>query len=223
MIDLPDTDFEKIQENKFNMEEFIFTYRYPLIFVLLGALLITLGLFFLRKGTSDNFQGVEVLESGLDGLSDDSNVVVEVSGAVEKPGVYSLEKNSRIEDALISAGGISADANRDWMEKALNRAAKIVDGQKIYIPKEDEQSNTLSANNSGGVQSGSSNFSVPGEGLVNINTASQKELESLGGIGPVYGSNIIEHRPYSSLQELVSKGAIKQYVLEKIKDSISVF
>ena len=52
----------------------------------------------------------------------------------EKPGVYRLSQDDRIDDALIVAGGVSASADREWMEKFLNRAAKLSDGQKIYIP-----------------------------------------------------------------------------------------
>ena len=59
-------------------------------------------------------------------------------------------------------------------------------------------------------------------GLININTASQSELEKLTGIGPVYAQKMIEHRPYSTKEELVSKGVISQKVLEKIKESISL-
>jgi competence protein ComEA len=58
--------------------------------------------------------------------------------------------------------------------------------------------------------------------LVSVNTSSQSELEKLNGIGPVYATNIIEHRPYSDIQELVSKGAISQKVLDKIKNDISL-
>jgi len=58
---------------------------------------------------------------------------------------------------------------------------------------------------------------------MNINTVSLQTLDSLPGIGPVYAQNIIEHRPYSDVQELVSKGAIKQSLYDKIKNLISVY
>ena len=59
--------------------------------------------------------------------------------------------------------------------------------------------------------------------MVNINTATLKELDTLPGIGPVYGQNIIEHRPYSTVEELLSKAVLKKNVYEKIKDKVSVY
>lgn len=210
------------EEKRFDFDEFVFKYRFPLIFVLIGAILISFGVFLIKKNNQGEFKGVEVLESTTETESNDLKVIVEVAGAVEKPGVYSLENNSRVEDLLIASGGISANADRNWMEKSLNRASKLVDGQKIYIPRKGEQLDVLSATNNGVYQNTSSNFLTEGSGLININSATQKELESLSGIGPVYAQNIIEHRPYSTIEELVSKGALKQYVFEKIKDKVSI-
>jgi len=59
--------------------------------------------------------------------------------------------------------------------------------------------------------------------LTNVNSANQSELEDLTGIGPVYAQSIIEHRPYSNVEELVSKGALKKSVFEKIKDSVTAY
>ncbi len=75
---------------------------------------------------------VEVLDSNTSSLEEVSEIVVEVSGAVESPGVFSFSSGAWIEDALIASGGVSANADRIWMEKYLNRAAKIIDGQNLY-------------------------------------------------------------------------------------------
>mgnify|MGYP002623796387 FL=1 len=206
----------------FRFQDFILKHKYETAFLLIGIILTGFGVLFAKGGMNGQSQRVEVLENAT--VSENGQeIVVEIAGAVESPGVYKLPSDSRIEDALIAAGGISVNADREWMEKALNRAAKIIDGQKLYIPRVGEQLDTLSANTTGGNQTVSSNFGGQGSGLVNINTASQKELESLNGIGPVYAQNIIEHRPYSTTQELVSKGAIKQFVFEKIKDDIAIY
>ena len=61
------------------------------------------------------------------------------------------------------------------------------------------------------------------EKLININTASQKELESLWGIGPVYAQNIIEHRPYSKVDELIEKKILKTNVYDRNKDTLTVY
>jgi competence protein ComEA len=215
-----------------NISNFVFRNRYLILLVLLGLVLIGLGLLVFKSSgfSSDKVEILSSEEKGTEELQKEKEIVVEISGAVIAPGVYKLAGDSRVEDLLIAAGGITPDADRDWMEKVLNRAAKLVDTQKIYIPTINEtkqdpnyQPNVLSAKNTGDYQTGSSDFSAQGSGVVNINTASQNQLESLPGIGPVYAQNIIEHRPYSTVEELVSKGAIGKTLLEKIKNDLSVY
>jgi competence protein ComEA len=222
MLPGPD-DSELETKSSINWEDLLYKFRFQIIIALTGAILIGFGLLVFKNAADVDKSGVEVLETSTGAQDESLEVVVEIAGAVERPGVYKLSNDSRIEDVLIKAGGINADADRNWMERSLNRAAKIVDGQKIYIPRYDEQSTVLSANNSGGYQTGSSNFSGQNSGLINVNTASQKELESLWGIGPVYAQNIIEHRPYSSVEELLEKGIIKTNVYERNKDLLTVY
>lgn len=74
----------------------------------------------------------------------------------------------------------------------------------------------------GGVTLGQSAVGGSSGGLTNINTATLSELDKLPGIGPVYGQRIIDNRIYSSMEELVSKGAITQSVFEKIKNLITL-
>ena len=214
------------EENGFNIdwEELLLKYRYQILLLLIGTILIGLGVFLFKNKDSLRSSSVEVLESSTDieGI-DSGEVVIEVSGAVETPGVYKLSINARVEDALIAAGGISADADRNWMEKTLNRAAKIIDGQKIYIPRINEQISGMSASNVAGYQSASSVGGSDFTKTVNVNTASQKELESLWGIGPVTAQNIIEQRPYSSVEELLNKKILKTNVYETNKDKLSVY
>ncbi|MBU0572410.1 ComEA family DNA-binding protein [Patescibacteria group bacterium] len=214
------------EENGFNIdwEGILLKYRYQILLLLVGVILIGLGVFLFKNKDSLYSSSVEVLESSTDVEGNNSGeVVIEVSGAVETPGVYKLSVNARVEDALIAAGGISADADRDWMEKTLNRAAKILDGQKIYIPRVNEQINGSSANSVAGYQSVSSVGESSITKMVNVNTASQKELESLWGIGPVTAQNIIEQRPYSSVEELLNKKILKTNVYETNKDKLSIY
>lgn len=183
------------------------SYRKILLICLVGLVLIGLGVLFLKAGNLSGTK-VEILNSTKEGEGAFSEIVVEVSGQVEKPGVYKLPFGSRVEDALILSGGLSSSADRVWVEKSLNRAAKLIDGQKLYIP-----------------QKGTSNLSNTGNtsNLININTADAKTLDTLPGIGQVYGQSIIEHRPYSNIEELLSKGVLKTGVYEKIKDKITVY
>lgn len=222
-IDLGDSDGrKKDKKKKFDFEEFIFDYRVPITLILLGAILIGAGVLYAKDRYISNQDKIEVIEGTTEAQTQGSELVVEISGAIEKPGVYKLQNGSRIEDLLIASGGLSGDADRDWVGKTINRASKLTDGQKVYI-KANEHSDISSAKISEG-SNGSADVRGSGiETLVNINTASTKELEDLPGIGPVYAQSIIEHRPYSSVEELLSKDALKKSVYEKIKSSVGVY
>ena len=69
-------------------------------------------------------------------------VMVDVAGAVEKPGLYKLTSGSRIGDALVMAGGLSAAADREWVAKSINLAEVLKDGGKVYIPVKQEITST---------------------------------------------------------------------------------
>ncbi|MFV1917001.1 MAG: helix-hairpin-helix domain-containing protein [Patescibacteria group bacterium] len=209
------------KKKEFNFDEFIYKYRWTASLLLLGVILLGFGAFFAKESNNLSSTTVEVLDASSERKETIAEVVVEVSGAVESPGVYKLPSNARIEDALIAAGGVSVDSDREWMEKFLNRAAKIIDGQKIYIPRINEI-----AENGTGLRSGRTSGperGVVGENAININTATQNELESLWGIGPVYAQNIIEQRPYSSVKELLTRKIIKSNVYERNKDKLTVY
>lgn len=148
-----------------------------------------------------------------------SEIIVDVAGAVEKPGVYKLPGGSRIGDALVMAGGLAEGADRNWVAKTINLAEMVKDGGKVFIPeKRITERETPSQSSGEGVTLGSQNSK-----LININTASLGELDGLSGIGEVRAKAIIANRPYGNTEELVSKAKIPQSVYEKIKDQISIY
>lgn len=142
-------------------------------------------------------------------------IMVDVEGAVQKPGVYKVSDTSRIQDALIAAGGISAQADRDYMAKTINLAATLSDGQKVYIPAQGEES-------SGSVQS-TTNTSSSVTGLININTASASDLDTLPSVGAVTAQKIIAGRPYQQVSDLQDKKIVNSSTYTKIKDLVSVY
>jgi competence protein ComEA len=148
--------------------------------------------------------------------SNTKEIMVDVGGAVVSPGVYSLPQDSRIKDALIAAGGLSSTADRDWIAKNLNLAAKVIDAGKLYIPFTGENIRSASSYSSMG------NSSVM-SGLININSASEKELDSLSGIGPVTAQKIINGRPFQAVEDLLSKKIVSSKVFEQIKNKITVY
>lgn len=159
--------------------------------------------------------------SGVKGAStakeNTTKISIDIEGAVISPGVYELNSSARIKDALAAAGGLSEKADRDYVSKALNLAQKLADGVKIYIPSIGEKIEASVSNVS--TVTNSSNPS----GSININSASQSQLEALPGIGPVTAGKIINGRPYTDINELLSRKIVGSSVFSKIKDSISVY
>lgn len=143
-------------------------------------------------------------------------IFIDIEGAVVKPGLYKLPQGSRIQDGLVAAGGLSAQADREYIAKNLNLAIKLTDGAKIYVPSIGEAVNDTSVLNTS-TQVG--NVS----GLININSGSQTQLESLPGIGPVTAQKIIAGRPYSSVEEVLSKKIVGNKVFGQIKDKVTVY
>lgn len=168
------------------MKDKIDQFKIPIGLALVGLVLIMGGLIASEATKPKVEYPKESLVSGTKQIS------VDVSGAVIKPGVYQLEENSRVEDAIAAAGGFAENANGEYISRNLNMALKLSDSMKIYIPIAGEQY-------SGGVSS------VAGiKSQVNINTGTQAELEALSGIGPVTAAKIISGRPYSKIEDLLT-------------------
>jgi competence protein ComEA len=143
------------------------------------------------------------------------SIVVDIEGAVTKPGVYTLPADARVQDSLIAAGGLSSDADRKGIAKLFNMAAKLTDGGKLYFPFVGESVQTASVGTTGQVAGASTS-------IVNLNTASEAELDGLPGIGQVTAQKIITNRPYQTVDELTSKKVVTASVFAKIKDLVSV-
>jgi competence protein ComEA len=144
------------------------------------------------------------------------NVIqVDIEGEVVVPGVYKLADNSIIKDALVMSQGLSADADRVWLAKNLNLAAKLFDGAKVYIPKIGESAVSVTSSDSKNV--------INSQALININTANSDSLDSLSGVGPATVAKIVNGRPYTNIKDLLDKKVISAKVFDEIKDKISVY
>jgi competence protein ComEA len=196
--------------------------RNLLVIALAGIILIGFGVLYFKSGGGFSPAKVEVLTGNVASESGQT-ITTEIAGEVIAPGVYKLSAGARVEDLLVKGGGLTASADRDWTDKYLNRAAKLTDGQKVYIPKVGEQTLGESAKNNRVYQSGSLQNSSDSNKQINVNSASLTELDSLPGIGQVYGQKIIDHRPYSKVEELLSKNVLKPSVYNKIKDLVTVY
>ena len=145
-------------------------------------------------------------------------VMVHVAGAVTRPGVLELAVGARVIDAVEGAGGALPEAHLDQ----LNLAAKVADGERVYVPRIGELSVTpadggASANDPGG---------GAGNGLLNLNTANQAQLEELPGIGPVLATAILEERErrggFRSVNELRDVRGIGEKRFQDLRDQVTV-
>ena len=157
-------------------------------------------------------------------------IVVDVDGAVAHPGLYKLPPDSRVQAALAAAGGLSpqADAHR------INRAAKLHDGQKLYVLSQGESTPPLAASSGQGcegqactsTEGGVAGSDPEGQGLVNINTANATQLTQLPGVGPAIAQKIIDYRtangPFTSVDDLTKVPGIGAAKLAQIKSHARV-
>lgn len=157
-------------------------------------------------------------------------IVVDVDGAVAHPGLYKLPPDSRVQAALAAAGGLSpqADAHR------INRAAKLHDGQKLYVLSQGESTPPLAVSSGQGcegqactsAEGGVAGSDPEGQGLVNINTANATQLIQLPGVGPAIAQKIIDYRtangPFTSVDDLTKVPGIGAAKLAQIKSHARV-
>jgi competence protein ComEA len=145
-------------------------------------------------------------------------VVVHVAGWVRRPGVYELTEGRRVIDAIELAGGARPGADLG----GLNLAAVLTDAQQVVVPKEGATAG-FPATGTSGVPSSSAS---PVEALVNVNTATPGELETLPGIGEVLAGAIVayreEHGPFSSVNQLLDVSGIGEVTLEEIRELVTI-
>lgn len=167
--------------------------------------------------------------SGGDAASS-GQIVVDVDGAVAHPGLYKLPPGSRVQAALAAAGGLSpqADVHR------INRAAKLHDGQKLYVLSQGESTPPQAASSGQGcegqactsAEGGVAGSDAEGQGLVNINTANAVQLTQLPGVGPAIAQKIIDYRTangtFTSVDDLTKVPGIGAAKLAQIKSHAHV-
>ena len=145
-------------------------------------------------------------------------LVVDVAGAVARPGVYTLPADSRVQDAIQAAGGTLPDADT----RSLNLAELLQDGMRVLVPTRPPPTFTPDPEATVPVRMAPSVILFP----ININTATQAELESLPEIGPVTAQKIIAYReahgPFATIEEIMDVPGIGPKTFEQIKDLITV-
>ena len=170
-------------------------------------------------GSSSLQAEAEDEDSGSDtGETTSGMLCVYVCGAVNNSGVYYLEAGSRVHEAVEMAGGFTQDAAEEY----INLAQELEDGQQVYIPTlEEALEQGLSAGSSA-----SSSGTDSSDGLININTATSEQLQTLSGIGESKAAAIISYREengdFGSIEDIKNVSGIGDSTYEKIKDYITV-
>lgn len=173
--------------------------------IILGALLVLAGVggfryadFLLRDTAGADSPGLRAVQD------EGSLIAVHVKGAVEEPGLYWLAPDSRVDDAVQAAGGALAEADLD----NVNLAAFVSDGSQLYVPFAGESEDAVS-------------------GPLNINTATEAQLEALDGIGETKARAIVEYREshgdFASVEQLTRVDGIGDATLDKIREQICVY
>ncbi|HYD34810.1 MAG TPA: SLBB domain-containing protein [Vitreimonas sp.] len=140
---------------------------------------------------------------------------VDVSGAVQRPGVYELEIGARVAQLIYQAGGFSSQADTGYVAEKLNLSTKLTDGEKFFIPFLEEKSLTTSAEPH-------ASLSKTVGGAVSINSATLDELDALPGIGEKRAQTIIDHRPYTDVNQLLSNEVVTEGIFNDIKNIITL-
>lgn len=173
-----------------------------------------------KANTVIDFSSLEASES--------KEIAVDISGAVETPGLVTLESGSRLSDAIEKVGGLREDSASLWVSQKMNLSEILEDSKKVYIPFEWE----LVANeivvsrliyDEGQVSTDKKETATTSKEntLINVNTAGVEELVSLKGVGEAYAQKIINNRPYASYDEFLEKSGIPESTANNAKDLIS--
>ena len=181
---------------------------------IVAVLVVAISALFVTRGSS---QEVIAAPIEFDAPAISQTLIIDVAGAVKKPGVYNLPTNSRVVDAIRMAGGlrISADTSD------INQARLLKDGEQIYV-----YPNSPSSSYSTGGSTRAKRAPVRTSRPVAINRATAKEFESLDGIGPVLASRIVSYRKangaFTAIEDLKKVPGIGEITFAKFKEKLRV-
>lgn len=215
-----------------------FNKKQKIILGVIGAIIVGFIYYYVYAKEGDNNiqlnleNNVEIEEEQKQEEYSDDIILVHVSGAVNKEGIVELKVNSRISDAINKAGGVKEEANIE----DINLAYKLEDGMKIHIPtkqeKESQENHTNTTKETIITSSGELKEQEEIEKIsqkntkVNINTATQTQLETLPTIGPSTAMKIITYRKengkFSKIEDIKQVSGIGDSKYNKIKDLIVV-
>lgn len=203
-----------------------------IIYILISTLII--GIYYLFTKKEEYVENTNIIMISKENIEDEKNIenkenieknnkiIIYVTGAVKNEGIYEIEENSRIADSIKIAGGLKEDANIE----NINLAYVLEDGMKIHIPSISENINEIQDNTNEYItkENGDTKSSKNSNEKININTATQTELETLPGIGPSTALKILDYRKengkFNTIEDIKKVNGIGESKFSKIKDLI---
>ncbi|HEM4129748.1 TPA: helix-hairpin-helix domain-containing protein [Streptococcus suis] len=211
--------------------EILKEYKWQIALPAAAGLLMTTFLIFSQPAKSDqtgltDFPQIEQTSSSQEQLEEvsaeeseePSQLVIDVKGAVEKPGLYTLEVGSRVNDAVEAAGGLTSQAD----PKSINLAQKLSDEAVVYVASKDENISVVASTTASSAMSQDEKSTS----LVNLNTATEADLQTISGIGAKRASDIIAYREanggFKSVDDLNNVSGIGDKTMESIRPYVTV-
>ncbi|HEM3529555.1 TPA: helix-hairpin-helix domain-containing protein [Streptococcus suis] len=211
--------------------EMLKEYKWQIALPAVAGLLLTTFLIFSQPAKSDqtgltDFPQTEqtssrselVEETSTEVSEEPSQLVVDVKGAVAKPGLYTLEADARVNDAVEAAGGLTSQAD----PKSINLAQKLSDEAVVYVASKDENISVVASTTASSAMS----QEEKNTNLVNLNTATEADLQTISGIGAKRATDIIAYREanggFKSVDDLNNVSGIGDKTMESIRPYVTV-
>lgn len=198
------------------------------IIIIISGIIYGVFNYFTQNKNKENLENISqdiIINNQTENITEENNnqekIVIHITGAICNEGIYELEENSRIVDAVKIAGGLKEEADL----KQINLAYVLEDGMKINIPSKNESRNEASNNTENYTTKENLNSSNNAKtSKVNINSATQTELETLPGIGPSTALKIINYRKekgkFNKIEDIKNVNGIGESKFNKIKEFI---
>ena len=200
------------------------------IIIIISGIIYGVFNYFTQNKNKENLENISqdiIINNQTENITEENNnqekIVIHITGAICNEGIYELEENSRIADAVKMTGGLKEDADL----KQINLAYVLEDGMKINIPSKNENINEDSNNTESYITKENLNSSNNTKiSKVNINNATQTELETLPGIGPSTALKIINYRKekgkFNKIEDIKNVNGIGENKFNKIKEFIKI-
>ncbi|MHB9761273.1 helix-hairpin-helix domain-containing protein [Streptococcus suis] len=210
--------------------EMLKEYKWQIALPAVAGLLLTTFLIFSQPAKSDQTGLIDfpqseqtsnsselVEETSTEVSEESSQLVVDVKGAVAKPGLYTLAADARVNDAVEAAGGLTSQAD----PKSINLAQKLSDEAVVYVASKDEYISVVASTTASSAISPEGN-----ESKVNLNTATEADLQTISGIGAKRAADIIAYREanggFKSVDDLNNVSGIGDKTMESIRPYVTV-